>query len=350
MGIFRRNDTRQNRTYNVRLVKHPLEHTKTLLLALFLAFAAYTVFSQHFVEDDPLHAGWTYLDNHMNPIPTEQIDKDRATVGFLELSGKILYSDQGRALMPGPENITPSATKELLNRYKNRGDLEALVIQVNSPGGTVPASDALSRMVYRLNQEVPTFVYSDNLLASGGYYFSAPASSIFASPKAQIGSIGVLYQSVNFEQMFNEKLGIDVQTFKRGEYKDLGTPFRASSEQEKQILQAKVDEAYKAFFNVVLENRELTKEELEEAATGLTYSGRTAEDKNLIDAVFYRDEIPEKVSAILDTEVHLVQRTSQIEKRGLIDRLLVSVQSLFDPFLEAREKLKPGLYYLYRGF
>ena len=137
--------------------------------------------------------------------------------------------------------------------------------------------------------------------ASGGYYISTKADKIVALPTTMTGSIGVISQIMNIEG-FLEKLGIEIETFKGGQYKDMYRGFREMTREEEEIMQGMIDEYYELFIEVVAEGRGLNKEEVRNLATGQIYSGTEAKELGLIDEL-----------GDLDTAINLTAEIAGIE-------------------------------------
>jgi protease IV len=311
-------DGKKRQPIEVRIQRGPVEWVK----AAFWAFLLVGLVLVFFSSPEPSQP-WEYLDERLQRVRGEAptIDQDTALVGFMELNGVIL--DEAMApdsVFDLQQYITPTRVRRELNAYREREDLDALVIHLTTPGGSVPASDAIARLVQVFRDEkVPVFIYASSLMASGGYYISAPATAIFSAPQAMVGSIGVIFQSVNVERLVEDKLGVQVRVFKQGRYKDMGSPFRQLAPEEEKLIQDKVDEAYQAFLGTILANREFTKEELDRVATGEVFTGNQARERKLVDDVLYLDQLTDRLKSALDKQnlVYLSYR----ERIGLMQFL-----------------------------
>ncbi len=209
--------------------------------------------------------------------PLARSAEDRIAV--VSLSGTITF--QGSSLLSGA-TITPDRVRGYLSRAEADPAVKAIVIRVNSPGGTVPACQEILGEIERVREEKPVVVVIENMAASGGYYISSGADRIVASPVALTGSIGVISQVMNVEELY-EKMGIRVQTFKGGRYKDMYSGFRELTEEEEAIMQRLVDEYYEHFVGVVAAGRGLSTDEARELATGQVYTGAEAKQLGLVD-------------------------------------------------------------------
>ena len=200
-------------------------------------------------------------------------------IAVISLSGTITF--QGSSLLSG-STITPDRVSGYLSMAEADPAVKAIVIRVNSPGGTVTACQEILEEIERVKEEKPVVVVIENLAASGGYYISTGADRIVASPVALTGSIGVISQVMNVEELY-DKLGIRVQTFKGGRYKDMYSGLRELTEEEEEIMQRLVDEYYEHFVGVVAAGRGLSTDEARELATGQVYTGAEARRLGLVD-------------------------------------------------------------------
>ncbi len=180
---------------------------------------------------------------------------------------------------------------ERLNAIKDNDAVKGIILRVNSPGGGVVESAEIHNKLMQIKKETkkPIYVSMGAQAASGGYYISAPADKIFASPETMTGSLGVIMQSYNFEGLA-EKYGIDMVTIKSGKFKDLMNPFREVTEDEKEILQSMVTSSYNQFVKVISEGRSMPEDEVRKIADGRIYDGRQALEINLIDELGYLED------------------------------------------------------------
>jgi protease-4 len=168
--------------------------------------------------------------------------------------------------------------------------VSALVLRVDSPGGGVVASQEIYGRVLDVKATgTPIVVSMGAVAASGGYYVSTPADSIIANPGTITGSIGVLMSFTNLEGLF-EKIGMDFEVVKSGEHKDVGSWSREMTAEEREFLQATVDDIHAQFVEAVSANRNLTREEVEALADGRILSGRQAVEAGLVDGLGTLDE------------------------------------------------------------
>ncbi|TXC90223.1 signal peptide peptidase SppA [Metabacillus litoralis] len=170
-------------------------------------------------------------------------------------------------------------------------NVKGVIVRVNSPGGGVVESAEIHKKLTELKEKSkkPVYISMGTTAASGGYYIATAADKIYAAPDTLTGSLGVIMQSVNYGELA-EKYGVKFETIKSGPYKDIFSPTRDMTEEERDILQTMVDNAYKGFVKVITEGRPLTEEEVRKVADGRIYDGRQAKENNLIDELGYLDD------------------------------------------------------------
>ena len=200
-------------------------------------------------------------------------------IAVIPLSGAITAG--GSSLFYGSA-ITPGLVREQLNRAEKDITVKAIVLRIESPGGVVAPCQEILVEIEKVKQTKPVVVSMGNTAASGGYYISAKADKIVALPGTLTGSIGVISQIPNVKGLY-DKLGIEMQTFKGGKYKDMYSGFRELTPEEKEIMQQMVDNYYEQFVEVVAEGRGLSKEQVRSLATGQLYTGAEAKELGLVD-------------------------------------------------------------------
>lgn len=173
---------------------------------------------------------------------------------------------------------------EEIIRYIHSADedpsVKAIVVRINSPGGSVVASDEIYSELNKVDK--PVIVSMGDVAASGGYYIACAADHIFANPATLTGSIGVYSQIPNAEELL-KKLGIEVLILRSGPSKAAGNLFEKMSEEDLAIIQAMVDEIHEMFVDIVAQGRDLPVEKVRELADGRGYTGKQALELGLID-------------------------------------------------------------------
>ncbi|MFN4083226.1 MAG: signal peptide peptidase SppA [Bacteroidia bacterium] len=212
-----------------------------------------------------------------NNIPNPKTSVSDNKIAVLYCSGEIM-NGKGNDEIIGSDKIA-----EIIKQIRTKNKYKALVVRINSPGGSSLASDVIWREISLAKQKIPVVVSMGAVAASGGYYIAAPANKIFAQPNTITGSIGVFGLLINAKNLLNNKLGINIETVKFGKYADIGMPDRALTADEKAILQNEVDKVYDDFISNVAAGRNLTKQQVDELAQGRVYSGIEAKKLGLID-------------------------------------------------------------------
>jgi len=198
--------------------------------------------------------------------------------------GDVAFAD---SIFGAPGMGTTARVAEMLDRARNDDEVAAILLRIDSPGGTATASEQVYEQILRFKQERRTPVLAQFLgtAASGAYYVAMAADEIQAHPTTVTGSIGVLFTSLSFAGLM-EKLGVEDQTLKGGEYKDAGSPFRRLSATERGQLQAIVDALHERFREIVARGRpKLAPEDVERLANGQIYGAREALEQGLVDRI-----------------------------------------------------------------
>jgi len=181
--------------------------------------------------------------------------------------------------------ISGATRKRVLKalREVERRECPALLLRVDSPGGTVGDSQEIYAALIRLREKGCQVVASfGNISASGGVYVGVAADKIVANPGTITGSIGVILRGNNLSKLL-ERIGIRFETIKSGAYKDILSPDRALSEEERQLLQSLIDSSYEQFVTAVAEGRKLPEETVRGFADGRVFSGAQAKELGLVD-------------------------------------------------------------------
>ena len=202
-------------------------------------------------------------------------------ISVIKLEG-VISDSQGVSLFR--DNTTSSAALELIIKATKDPSIKAIVIRVNSPGGTVSASQELYQAIRKAKKKKPVVITMGDIAASGGYYIASAGDAIFANPGTLTGSIAVITSYFNFYDLLN-KIGVKGITIKSGEYKDIGNPARPLTEEERNILQRLLDDSYEQFISDVAKGRNMPNEKVRSIAKGLIYSGRQAKKAGLVDFI-----------------------------------------------------------------
>ncbi len=179
-----------------------------------------------------------------------------------------------------------------LNRYEKNPDIKAIVVRINSPGGTVSATQEIFQKIIELRKKnIPVVASMGDIAASGGYYIASACDAIYANPGTLTGSIGVIISAPSFKKLF-EEFGIDMHVIKSGKYKDILSSARILEEDERQLLQEIVDLSYKQFLKDVSLGRNMPIADFREYSDGRIFTGTQALEYNLIDFIgSYQDAV-----------------------------------------------------------
>ncbi len=185
--------------------------------------------------------------------------------------------------------MTPQRFLKLLERAQDDPDVKAIVLRVDSPGGTVAASEEIAS--YVKNATKPVVVSVSDVDASGAYMVSSQADRIVANPGSAVGSIGVITEIPNVSALM-DKVGVQFKVIMAGKYKDAGSPFRALTPQETALIQGQVDQVYEQFVGIVAAGRHMSRADVEKLATGWAWNGDEAKKLGLVDQIgTYQDAL-----------------------------------------------------------
>jgi protease-4 len=171
-----------------------------------------------------------------------------------------------------------------LKEFRKNDRIKAIVLRIDSPGGGVGPSQEIFEEVKRTKRVKRVVASMGAIATSGGYYVAAAADHIMANPGTITGSISVIMEFANLEVLF-EKIGVAAYVLKSGEYKDVGSPFRAMTEKEKALLQGFIGSVHNQFVTAVAEGRNMSKETVEAIADGRILSGEQAHKLGLLDSL-----------------------------------------------------------------
>jgi len=211
-------------------------------------------------------------------------------VGVTVIAFKILGKDQfnlmakekvGVVEIKGVITDSRTAIKQL-DAFRDDPAIKAIVVRINSPGGAVGPSQEILREIEKIKKKKKIVASLGTLAASGGYYIACGADLIMANKGTATGSIGVIMQFTNVEGL-TKKVGLDFFTLKSGRYKDVGSPFRPMTPEEKTYMQQLLDNIYQQFLSDVARNRKIPLEKLKSLAEGKIYTGEEAQQVGLVD-------------------------------------------------------------------
>jgi len=235
-----------------------------------------------------------------------------------------------------------------LRQAEADGSVKVVILRVDSPGGSVVASQEIHQQMLAMTK--PVIVSMGEMAASGGYYVSAPAKEIFANPATLTGSIGVISEFINIGDLLNQ-YGVKVTVVKSGAFKDEGSAFRPMTEEEVAVWQAIIDEAYQGFVQVVADGRKLPVDQVKKLADGRVYTGRQAQALGLVDKLGNLPDVIKRAAELggIQGEPRIVEYKEPLN----LFSSLFNLSRPTDPVGEVMTLLDrghgPALQYLYVG-
>jgi protease-4 len=203
-------------------------------------------------------------------------------VGVVEINGLITKS------LPTLKN---------LRKFQEEDHIKAIVVRVDSPGGAVGPSQEIMREIEKVRKTKKVVASCGTVAASGGYYVACAADLIMVNPGTATGSIGVIMKLVNVEDLV-KKLGLDFYSLQAGKLKDLGSPFRPMTPEERAVLQTLLNDIHQQFIADIARNRKLPLEKVKRLADGSVYTGQKAKELGLVDEMGNFEDAVEKAGRL----------------------------------------------------
>jgi protease IV len=251
---------------------------------------------------------------------TKVPDKKRKALAKNKIA--VVYASGSMIMGEGGEgSIGSDRISRAMRKARKDSSIKAIVLRVNSGGGAALSADIIWREVKLAQETKPVVVSIGDVAASGGYYISAPAQKIIASPNSITGSIGVFGLFFTGKELLNDKLGIHVDVAKTNKFSDIGSFTRPFSAEEREVFQYMVEGTYDDFITKVGEGRYMTKEEVDEIGQGRVWSGVNAIENGLIDDF-----------GGLNDAIELAAKFAKVESYRIID--LPKLKDPFQVFLE----------------
>lgn len=248
------------------------------------------------------------------PLQESQVSgTGKAKVLLIEISG-VISSQDGDGFVPTPNLI--ASVKEQLTRATQDENVKAVVLRINTPGGTVTASDIIHHELktFKASRKIPIVASIMDVGASGGYYIAAAADTVLAHPSSVTGSIGVIMLTVNARGLL-EKVGLEATAVTSGPRKDMGSPFRTMTTEERAIFQGLIDSFYQRFLTIVQEGRpHLQIDQIKKLADGRIYTGDQAKAAGLVDEIGYLEdavELAKKQAGLTEARVMTYKRPGE---------------------------------------
>ena len=240
------------------------------------------------------------------------------------------FSSQDRVALIRIEGVILDAQATIgeLKQYSENPLVKAIVLRIDSPGGGVVPSqeihDAVKRVKNKSNKAV--IASMGTVAASGGYYIAAATDRIIANPGTLTGSIGVIMEMANFEGLM-KKVGVEGVVIKSGRFKDVGSPLRKMSDEERKLLQSVMDDVHHQFIQAVADGRSLEVSDVEPLADGRIYTGRQAKEARLVDELGDLDDAIHIAADIagMEGEPKVVEPRKRFSFRDIIESRWASV-------------------------
>lgn len=238
------------------------------------------------------------------------------------------------------------AITEQLIAFRDDKQIKAIILRINSPGGGVGPSQEIYTETRRATKTKKVIASLGSVAASGGYYVASAADSIVANPGTLTGSIGVLMEFVRVEELL-KKIGVEMQVIKSGEFKDIGSPNRKMTKEEREILSRLLEDIQNQFVTAVSQGRNMPEEKVLELADGRVFSGREAKRLGLVDSLGnFQDAVNvAKRMAHIKGKVKLVYPVKK--RRSLLWNLLF--KDLFDALMNRIDRPSGILEYRWNG-
>lgn len=265
------------------------------------------------------------------------------TVAVLYAEGQIVDGESSEGILGG-RSIGDVSLRESLEKLREDDDVVAVVLRVDSPGGSGSASDAIWRAVERVQEKKPVVVSMGDYAASGGYYISAGANYIYAEPGTLTGSIGVFGGKLVIGGVY-DKIGVTTYTYERGSYASLLSGTHLFTDDDRAKFRTFLESFYQIFLGRVADGRKMSKEDVHAVAQGRVWTGEQALDRHLVDELGGLDDAIAKAAELGGAKADDVEIRRLPERKGFIDALIDEIQhpkASIDPSMltpELREAL-----------
>lgn len=237
-----------------------------------------------------------------------EVDETDDRIAVIYASGLIVPEITSNSPFDNQQFITVNFFEKQLEEVRKDDNVKALVIRINSPGGSGSTSDAIWNMIQETRKDIPVIASMGPVAASGGYYIAMAADSIVAEPTTITGSIGVVSTKFNASQLFNEELGLTFDEVKSHEHADWLLPTNDFSPSEEKAFSQFVDDFYDVFITKVADSRGLTKQQVDEIAQGRVWTGEAAKEQQLVDMM-----------GGMDTALQIAAERAGLETYGVVN-------------------------------
>ena len=261
----------------------------------------------------------------------EGTGKDKILI--IPIKGVITGQSSRKLFVEEPSLV--ESVKQQLEHARNDNDVKVVILEINSPGGGITASDIIYKEIIEFKEKTnkKVIVIMQDVAASGAYYISAAADKIMSHPTTVTGSIGVIMPLINIADLVG-KFNIEDTSIKSGKMKNIGSPLKKMSEEERKVLQDIVDEMYTRFLDIIVDGRNMKIEDVRKLADGRIYTGKQALDNGLIDQLGYFDD-----AIILAKEISGIQEAKIIKYKKMFSLAEIFASSMDNLFGERTIKI-----------
>lgn len=245
-------------------------------------------------------------------------------VAVIKVSGQIT-TEKAKGAFTTPTASSEDIVKFLSDALKDDA-IKAVILDINSPGGSAVASSEIASAVARVREKKPVISVIREVGASGGYWIASATERIFCNPMSTTGSIGVVSSYLEVAGIL-ENYNVTYQRLVFGKYKDTGSPYRRLTDEERSLLQKKLDIVGGAFIDTVAKNRNLSREKVKEYATGMALLGSEAMEMGLVDEYGAGDE----AKAYLEKRLNITVKLAEYQKVPSIVEMIAGVASAINP-------------------
>jgi len=253
----------------------------------------YSSIQNYLGQDEKASPNLVKLSDYFNPKVDRKGQSAKDKIAIVYAEGNIVDNSEEQGVIDG------ETYSKILRDIRKDKAIKAIVLRVNSGGGSVIASDKIRREILVCKEQgIPVVISMGDFAASGGYYIAADGDAVFAEPTTLTGSIGVFGVIPSFQKMMADKLGVRFDTVNTGRYSNAVTPFFDMNDQEFNIIQQMVDGTYDDFLGIVAQGRDMTKEEVNEIAQGRVWTGKKALELGLVDELGNMDDALAKAAEL----------------------------------------------------
>lgn len=244
-----------------------------------------------------------------------------ANVALISINGPIVVGDHESAF--SGDYVTSTEIIELIEKAKEDGTIKAIIFEINSPGGSAVASDEIGQAIKELRETTnkTTVSWIREVGASGAYWVASNTDYIVANRMSMTGSIGVIASYLEFSGLL-DKYNITYERLVAGKYKDMGTPFKEMSEEEKDIFTEELKQIHEYFIDEVANNRKLTKIQVKQFADGRVFLGEKAKQLGLIDEIGGKKEALKYIENKLNITAEIVEYKQPVSLFQLLTKLM----------------------------